>query len=146
MANSLTAEKCLSSGDPSHVKTFSSSFQQTQFQSINSYKMMAVSRATLPRPRRSALIFPPSLSLCVRQLSGMLPVKLHETTGGCTFLLNITLHSGGFLPPSPSLLLSISFLLSLSCSFFLWELWFPLDAFFLFVLWYREHAVCAKPH
>lgn len=49
---------------------------------------------------------PPSL-VCVRQLSGLLPVKLHERTGGGTFLLNIALHSGDSLPclslPLPAL-------------------------------------------
>lgn len=49
----------------------------------------------------------PSLSVCVRQLSGLLPVKLHERTGGSTFLLNIALHSGDSLPclslPLPAL-------------------------------------------
>lgn len=46
-----------------------------------------------PCPRIS-----PALSICVRQLSGRLPVKLHERTGGCTFQPNITLHSGNSLP------------------------------------------------
>lgn len=48
---------------------------------------------------------PPSRSACVRQLSGLLPVQLHERTGGSTFLLNIALHSGDSLPslPLPSL-------------------------------------------
>ncbi len=49
----------------------------------------------------------PALSVCVRQLSGLLPVKLHERTGGRTFLLNIALHSGDSLPclslPLPAL-------------------------------------------
>lgn len=40
----------------------------------------------------------PALSICVRQLFGLLPVKLHERTGGCTFQPNIALHSGNSLP------------------------------------------------
>lgn len=40
----------------------------------------------------------PAFSICVRQLFGLLPVKLHERTGGCTFQPNIALHSGNSLP------------------------------------------------
>lgn len=48
---------------------------------------------------------PSSLSplSAVRQLAGLLPVKLHERTGGSTFLLNIALHSGDSLPSFPLL-------------------------------------------
>lgn len=74
----------------------------------------------------------PSLSVCVGQLSGLLPVKLHERTGGSTFLLNIALHSGDSLPclwlPLPALCFFCPFL---HCSVQL-ELWATLlsEAFF----------------
>lgn len=78
-------------------------------------KLSAITFATLLHPSSSHqihLIFPhisPSLSVCVGQLSGLLPVKLHERTGGSTFLLNIALHSGDSLPclslPLPSMFL-----------------------------------------
>lgn len=56
-------------------------------------------------PLTKSILFSPRLShpLCVRQLFGLLPVKLHERTGGCTFLLSIALHSGDSLPCLTSL-------------------------------------------
>lgn len=56
-------------------------------------------------------LLPPSLPACVRQLSGLLPVKLHERTGGGTFLLNIALHSGDSLPCLPLSLSALCFFL-----------------------------------
>lgn len=73
----------------------------------------------------------PTLSVCVGQLSGLLPVKLHERTGGCTFLLNIALHSGDSLPCLSLPLPALCFWPFLHCSVQL-ELWATLltEAFF----------------
>lgn len=62
-------------------------------------KWPAITCATLhPSPSHQIhLISSHPLRVSVRQLSGLLPVKLHERTGGRTFLPNIALHSGDSL-------------------------------------------------
>lgn len=93
----------------SHILNIARPYQDyTTLNRENIEKWSVITCATLlvlhpslsPNPS-SFLHIPPSLlppSVSVRQLAGLLPVKLHERTGGSTFLLNIALHSGDSLP------------------------------------------------
>lgn len=73
----------------------------------------------------------PSLTrcLCVRQLSGLLPVKLHERTGGCTFLLKLCTRG---IPSPVSLSCPFCFCTFLNCNIQLCKPWasLPSSAFF----------------